>query len=533
MAAEANGAQGHLSLSRSELTRAAGRIGGATLISRLLGLARDILFAALFGTSQVADAFNLAFRLPNTLRLALGEGAVRAAFVPVYSATLTQEGPKRARQRAGRAVAVWAVTLGLVSALGAALAGPIVHLYAIGWTEETAALGLAVSLTRFLFPFILLAGMTALLSGFLNAHHLYGIPALAPVALNIGFLAVTAVALPFMHGDMTRTVWAFSVGAMVGGAAQIVIQIPSLRRIGFEWRHLPRLVDPGVRRMGTLMIPAVMGLAVFQINTLVDTMLATRLGQGSVTALTLANRVMLMPQGVVGIAVATAMLPSLSSLAAAEERERLRATLGFSMRMVFAVLLPAAFGLALLARPVVSVLFEHGAFGAENSTPLTASALFFYALGLPAFGAVKVIGQAFFAFQDSRTPFGVGVVAMVANIVLNLLLMGPLGVGGLALATSLSGFLNLALLAWFLRPRLGGVHPRAFVLAVGRVIVISGVAVGCAKLVHDALLAAGWLEIVSLPVGVCTAIVLYALLGWAMRAGEVTLLWEAFRKRRG
>lgn len=522
-------------LSEREITRAAGSIGGATLLSRFLGLARDMLFAAMFGTTYVADAFNLAFLLPNTLRLALGEGAARSAFVPVYAETLARDGEGRALQLAGRTVAVWSLTLGAVSVAGILFADPMVRLYAPGWRDQPEALALAIALTRFLFPFILLAGITAVLSGFLNAHHIYGIPALAPVALNVGFIAFTVACLPFTHGDEHREIWAFAAGAMVGGASQILVQLPSLRRVRFSWRHAPSFNDPGVKRMGFLLVPALLGLAVFQLNTFVDSILATRLGEGSVTALRLANRVMLMPQGVVGLAVATAALPTLAALAATKDWPRLRGVVGFSLRAGFGSMAPAALGLVLLAEPVVRLLFERGEFRADQSTPLTAGALVAFAVGLPAFGATKALSQAFFALQDTRTPFLVGIVCMVANIALNFALMGPLGVAGLALATSLAGYLDLLLLAAVFARRVGWPHPFRSMLAPARVLAIAGAATGAGAWAHHILFVPGsgaGGEFLPVTVALGLAMGLYAGLAWLVRADEVTLLWASYLRRK-
>lgn len=518
-------------LSERQITRAAGSIGGATLVSRFLGLARDMLFAALFGTSYIADAFNLAFLLPNTLRMALGEGAARSAVVPVYAETLAREGEERASRLAGRTVAVWSLTLGLVSLLGMLLAEPVVRLYARGWQDNPGALSLATDLTRFLFPFILLAGVSAILGGFLNAHHVYGVPALAPVAMNVGFIAFTAACLPFTQGDKNREIWAFAAGAMVGGAAQILVQLPSLRRIRFSWRHRPAFRDAGVRRMGVLLVPALLGQAIFQINTFVDSILATGLGEGAVTALRLANRVMLMPQGVVGLAVATAALPTMASLAAGKDWPRLRGVVGYSLRAGFGTMAPAALALILLAEPVVRLLFERGEFDAGQSTPLTAGVLVAFAIGLPAFGATKALAQAFFALQDTRTPFLVGIACMVTNIALNFALMGPLGVAGLALATTLAGYLNLLLLGILFARRVGWPRPLRSLAAPVRVLAISLAATGAGALTHRTLFvpgsgAAG--ELLPMTAAIALTLGLYAGLAWLVRAGEVTMLWSSF-----
>lgn len=469
-----------------DIARFASRFSGATIVSRVMGLARDVVFAAWFGTGTAADAFNVAFLIPNLLRRVVGEGAAQAAVVPVYAGALTRRGREDARVLGLRLAGVSILILVGVAVAGALWSSPIVRAYAFGWRDEPEKLALTIGLTRLLFPFVVFAGLTALAGAILNTHGRFTIPALAPAVLNVSFVGALFALGPLFGPEPEHRVYGFALGALVGGLLQVVMQLPQLSGIGALGAPQVRFDDPEVRLVGRLMIPGFFGLAVTQINMFVDTFLATMLPEGSVTALRLANRVMLLPLGVFGIAVASASLPTLAGMAAREDLEGLRRTYAFTLRLILLVLVPASVGLIVLRTPIVRVIFERGAFTADWSTPMTAGALLFYSLGLFAYGAVKASNQVFYALKDTRTPVIVGAVAMVVNVVLNLLLMGPLGLRGLALATSLAAASNLVILLALLRGRLGGLEGRHLLGGVWRILAASLVMAGvCA-------LAAGW-----------------------------------------
>jgi putative peptidoglycan lipid II flippase len=448
------------------------------MLSRVFGLARDTAFAALFGTGFVADAFNLAFLVPNVFRRLVGEGNINPAFVPVFT---------EIREKRGAAVgaaflrrlngALLGFCVALVS-LGVAFAPWIVRLYAHDWGANPDDFSLAVHLLRLLFPYLLLAGGAALASAAMNALLSFSLPALAPVVLNVGFLAGALAALCF--DTLSERIVAFSVGGLLGEIGAWFILFPRMRQlglpIGVEWA--PR--DPDVRRVAALMIPGALALGVTQVNLFVDTLLALRMEEGTLTALRLGNRVMLLPLGVIGVAVSTTSLPMLSRHAAGDDRQAVLNTLAHSLRLLLALLVPAAVGLVLLSGPIVTLLFEYGEFSAERSTPMTAAALLFCTLGLPAYGLVKGLAQGFYSVQDTRTPVRIAVVAMVANVALNLALMRPLGLRGLALATSLAAWINAALLARALRRRLGRLPAGSLLPSVWRTLGASAaLAAGC------------------------------------------------------
>jgi putative peptidoglycan lipid II flippase len=432
------------------VVRAVGAIGLATLASRVLGYVRDMAVAGIFGAGPVTDAFFVAYRIPNLLRRLLGEGALSTAVVPVFSEILAR-GPGESFARMFRAVLGSAlVALGAASALGTLVAPWIVAVMAPGWRADAALFDLAVQLTRLMFPYLALVGLAALAMGALNAHHRFFTAALGPAVLNVAMIAAALV----LASRMTPPVASLAVGVLVGGVGQLAVQLPELRRLGVplapsaEWSH------PAVRAIARRLWPAIFALAAVQVTVVVNTLLASLLPPGTVSYLYYADRVMEFPLGVFGIALATAVLPSMSAQAARREHEALRNTLGFALRLSAFIAVPATVGLVVLGAPIVRLLFQRGEFGAAEALS-TAQALVGYAVGLPAFSATRIAAQTFYALGDTRTPVWVGFLSVGANVALALGLMWPLGHVGLALASSLSSYVQLVVLLWLLRRRLG------------------------------------------------------------------------------
>ena len=442
---------------KQQVARAAGTIGLATLLSRVFGFVRDMVIAGFFGAGLATDAFFVAFRIPNLLRRLFAEGSLTIAFVPIFTEYLEKRTRRDALDLANVAVTLLSIILVAVSLLGVLCSPIIVTIIAPGFSKIPDQYHLTVFLTRLMFPYIFFISLVALCMGILNSLRHFAAPALAPVALNISMI----LAALGLRTCFDEPIIALAVGVMVGGVIQLAMQFPFLVRVGVRLRPDFRFSNAGVRRIGLLMLPAVFGAAVYQINIFVSTLLASLLPGGSVSYLYYADRIVQLPLGIFAIAVGTASLPSLSRHATAGDIDEMKKTISFSLSLILFVTIPAMVALIVLRVPIISVLFQRGAFDA-SATMLTAQALLFYALGLWAFSVIRVIVSAFYALQDTRTPVKVAVVALVVNIILGIMLMVPLRHGGLALATSIASAVNAIMLGVFLRRRIGTLLDRDF-----------------------------------------------------------------------
>jgi len=446
----------------------AGKIGLGTFTSRILGLVRDMTKAYFFGTGIAADAFTVAFRLPNLLRALLGEGTLSAAFVPIFGEYLATKDRREAWMLAGAAWSLLAVVLIAVCLIGVLLTPYLVKVMVYGYRGVPGKLDLTISLTRIMFPYIVFVGLAALAMGMLNSLRHFFAPAISPVLLNVGMIASMFLLCPRMGKLPSEQVYGLAIGVLAGGAAQLAIQIPFLKKKGMSFRFRPNWRHPGVRRILGLMLPGVVGLGVLEINMFVDTFLGALLQPGSVAALEYGNRLMQLPLGIFGVALGTAILPTLAIQAAREDFNQLRDTFSFAVRFVCFIMIPASLGLIVLRYPIIRLLFERGEFRHGHSVSMTATALMFYAAGLVFYGSVKCVAPVFYSLKDTRTPVKTAVIAMLSNIVLNVILMQFLGLGGLALATALSSLLNLTLLLRQLRRRLGYIKGREMATSLAR-----------------------------------------------------------------
>jgi putative peptidoglycan lipid II flippase len=448
-----------------QLLKSASLISALTLVSRVLGYIRDSRIAFLLGASTAADAYTTAYRIPNLLRRLVGEGAVSAAFIPVFSRYIAEKKKEDAWEFANTLLTVITFVLTAVTLTGILLSPLIVRLFASGFGDTPGKLELTATLNRIMFPYMFLIGLSALAMGILNSFHRFGAPAFAPIVLNLTMIVFSF--LGSLFGDVTKTL---AVGVVAGGVLQLAIQIPALLEIGWKIRLKLDFRHPGVRRVAKLMVPVVFGVGIVQINVLVDTQFASYLEEGSVTAIYYADRVMELVLGGYAVAVSTVILPLLSRQAALREMDELKTTLNFAIRLILFITFPATVGLILLRSQIIEVLFQHGDFDAA-STALTAWALPFFAVGLSAFSMVKIIVPAFYAMQDTRTPVKIAFVAMLLNIGFNFLLIRPLHNGGPALATSLSAFFNSISLIVIFLTRYGSIGGRSIVQSIGKFIV--------------------------------------------------------------
>jgi putative peptidoglycan lipid II flippase len=432
------------------IARNAAVVGGATLLSRILGFLRDLIIAFALGAGPLADAFFVAFRLPNLMRRLFGEGSLTMAFVPVYSRIREEQGREAAFTTA-RSAHIWlAIVLGGLSAVAMVFSKQLTLAIAPGFAADPEQLALAADLVRICFPYTIFICGVALSMGILNAEGHFLTPALAPCVLNVVLIcaALSAVALDASVPHV------LAYGVLAAGHFQFVMQQPALRKRGFSWRGAWSFKDAGVLRTGRLMLPTVFGAAVYQINILIGTFLASLLSAGSISYLYYADRLVQFPLGVFGVAVSTAALPSLSRLSARADMDGFREALNASLRLTLFISLPAAAGLCALSEPVVSLLFERGAF-ADGAVEATALALMGYSVGLPAFAIVRPLVSAYYALEDTRTPVIAATLCVALYVACGVSMMQTLGHVGLALATTVASWGNAAILLWGLRRKLG------------------------------------------------------------------------------
>jgi putative peptidoglycan lipid II flippase len=435
---------------KEHVARSTTLVSGATFVSRVFGLVREQIFAFLFGAGFATDAFVAAFRIPNLLRDLFAEGALSAAFVPVFTDYLVNKDKKEAFRLGNLVVNALLVILFVIVAIGVLATPWIVDLIAPGFKSIPGKSELTVLLARIMFPFLLLVSLAAVAMGMLNSFKRFGVPAFAPVFLNVGMILSGFVLCPLFDPPIVG----MALGVLLGGLGQWAFQLPSLRHEGYRYRPIVSFSDPGVRRIMILMTPAILGLASTQINIFVNTVIASFLPQGSPSYLNYSFRLMHFPLGVFGVAVATVTLPIVAAYAARKDIPNVLSTCSSSLRLVFFLTLPSILFLTIAAKPIISTLYQHGVFTYQD-TVFTSQALIFYALGLFAYASVRVIAPVFYSLGDTKTPVKVSVLAVAVNIALNLAFMRPLGFRGLALATSVSAMVNMFVLMSLLRRRVG------------------------------------------------------------------------------
>ncbi len=456
-------------------TKAAGVVGLAVLCSRVLGLAREQIFAALFGGGRVMDAFTIAFRIPNLLRDLFAEGALSTAFVTVFTRTAALQDTGAEWRLANKVATLTIVTLSGITLLGIITAPWLVALLAPGFDPAKAAL--TVTLTRIMWPFILLVSLAALVMGMLNARNVFGVPAMASSFFNLGSI-VAGVLLGYWLDPHfgVRAILGLAIGTLIGGALQLLAQLPVLGREGYRFRPDLRWRDAGVRAILRLMGPSVIAASTTQVNVLVNSVFASELGDGPTFWLTVAFRLMQLPLGIFGVALGTVALPLLARMAATGNMAVFRSELARGMRLAFLMTIPASIGLIVLAEPIISVLYQHGRFGAYE-TAQAAGALRFYALGLCAYAALKVLVNAFYALDRRKTPMVVSFVAVALNLALNWVFTRQLAWGhrGLAFSTACVASSNFLLLYFLMRAYLGQLESRRMLGLLAKLALASAV----------------------------------------------------------
>ena len=425
------------------LFRSLSTVGVFTLASRILGFVRDLVLAQIFGANAMTDAFFVAFKIPNFLRRLFAEGAFATAFVPVLTEYKELGDYRKLQGFIDHVAGSLGLVLLAVSTVGVLAAPLVVGLFAFGWVmdDQQLKLELAAEMLRLTFPYLFFISLTAFAGGIMNAWNRFAVPAFTPVLLNLSLIGCALWLAPHMQQPIVALAW----GVLLAGITQFVFQLPFLGRLRLLPRPRPGFSDPGVRRILRLMVPALFAVSVTQINLLLDTVLASALATGSISWLYYSDRLMEFPVGVLGVALGTVLLPRLSRERAAESPEDFQQTLDWGLRIALIFGLPAAVGLAVLAGPMISTLFQSEVFSGTD-VMMSQRSLVAYSMGLLAFIAIKVLAPAYYARQDTRSPVRIGVIAMLANMVLNIALIFPLQHAGLALATSVAAYLNAYLL---------------------------------------------------------------------------------------
>jgi putative peptidoglycan lipid II flippase len=517
---------GFLLSEKKHIARAAGVLGFATILSRIMGMVRDMVVSRLFGAGFATDAFFAAFQIPNMLRRFFAEGALTAAFVPTFSECYTQNGEDEARELANTCFTLLTIVMAVVTIAGIIFSPQIVRLMFPGFAAEPSKLELTVLLNRLMFPYIFFVSLVALCMGILNTLRHFFTPAISTVFLNITMI-LSAV---LCHRFFAVPILSLAVGVLLGGLLQLLLQLPVLWRNGFRLRFRFDFLNPAVRRITLLMAPSIFGVGVYYLNITVGNILASLLPQGSVSFLYYAQRLFEFPQGIFTVSVAQAVLPSMSRQAAAGDIEALKESLQFGLRLMIFITIPAMAGLIVSATPIFSLLFMGGAFDYAKAAAC-GDALVQYSLGLTAVALVRILAPAFYALKDTRTPVMTALAAFVLNLVFSLILMRSMLHSGLALASSLSAFGNMILLFYLLRCKIGPFGGRKLLLVSVRSVSAALPAAAAAMLL---LQLANWsaqgeklLKGGVLLAAVLAAVVVYALLSLLFRseeAGDVAAL---------
>ncbi len=519
-------------LERRKLAGRAGIVGLGTLASRILGLFRDMALAAIFARAET-DAFFVAFTIPNALRQILGEGAVASTVVPVLSAKLATEGEDAAKDFFAKIRGASLLALTVVTALGIAFAGPLCELFASGYHARAEAGGVSefgrtVTLTRIVFPYIFFMGTAALGMAALNAKKKFAVAAFAPGLLNVSFLACAFLLPgPLERAGMDRA-WALGAGALVGGALQVVAQIPALRAIGYASRPRIAFSDPAVKNALRRLAPMTFGIGVYYIDLVLSRRFLSELPEGAQSYFSWAMRLCDFPQGIFVMALSTAALPSLATFAAKEEWGELRKTYAHGMRLALFVAIPCSMGLAVLGEPIVRALFERGAFDAIASRE-TARALFWQGGAIFTVAAVRQLVPVYYALGDTRTPVVVSAIDLLAFIGLALALRGPMGQAGISAAVAGSSAVQMLLLFVFLRAKLGGLELGDIGASALRTLASSGIACACGY--FTARLCGVSSHVIPGVAALAAFGAMFVVVAWAVRSSELEEITSAVRRR--
>ena len=513
--------------SHRQVARSAGIIGSATLLSRLLGFIRDVVIARLFGTAIYAQAFVIAFRIPNLFRDFVGEGAANAAFVPVFSEYSLRHTKDEFWELANTVLNLLLIILVSIVLIGILFSPLIVRLIAPGFVAAPDKLAATILLNRLVFPYLILISLAAYSMAILNSLKHFTIPAFAPCLLNISIILCASFLGEGIRG--------LASGILIGGILQLAIQIPVLYKKGFRLKLFRSFRNPAALTIGRLMVPRVVSSSIYQLNNFVDSIFGSLVwivGEGGVAVLYFSYRLIQFPLGIFSTALSQAILPTFSTQALAEDRAALKPTLCWGIRATFFVMLPVSLGFMVLARPLVDTLFGAGKFD-TRSVSLTAAALFFYSIGLFAYGATRILQSCFFALKDTLTPTKVSGVSLVLNVILNLLLMFPLKVSGIALATSVSGIVSFILLFALLKKKIGDFGTKEITVSFIK-IMLAGLCMSvlCSLFYRNVVMRLPLHKFISLGFALVLAVLSYCAFCFILRVREMEELWRWISRRK-
>jgi len=519
---------------KKHILKSASIISLVTVVSRILGYVREQRITLLLGTSPIADAYYLAYRIPNLFRRLVAEGSMTASFIPVFTTYMREKTKEEVWEFANKLFWTLALFVAVITVLGMIFSPQVVHLFA----GKNIAGGEAVALNRIVFPYLFFIALAALAMGILNCFHIFGLPAATPVLMNVATIVFTFAVFRKYFADAAT---AIVVGVLVGGVLQFLVQVPLLVQKGMKFSFGVSFSHPGIKNVARLMVPRLFGIGIGQINLFIDTRFATAalMPIGSLAALNIADRTMELVLGGYAIAVATAILPMMSHQAAARDFDSLKKTLAFSVRIVAFITVPAALGLMILREPVIRVLFQHGQFVAA-STRLTARALLYYAIGLPALASVKLVVPAFYSTGDTRTPVIVASISLIINIVLNIVFLQfffkRVQNGGPALATAIACFFDFFALFIIFRVRYGPIGSIEILRSFAKISVCASImGVACwfgnhyTEFTEHSRFLVQLLVFSGLIVG---ATALYLALAWIFRCHEIQEVYGIATRRR-
>jgi len=509
-----------------KIIKYAGSVSAGTTISRVFGYIRDMLVAYMFGAGMFADAFYAAFRIPNLIRRMLGEGSFSSAFIPVFSEYLHTKTKSETQKLINVVFTLLFLVLLIITVLGMFFSPLLVKLIAYGFTSDPEKLQLTIELTRLMFPFLLFICLAAMLLALLNTLSSFFIPAIAPANLSFAeIIYILALAPLLSPGNQIK---GLAISVIFGGLGHFLMQYPTLRSLGWKLSFDFHFNHPGIKKIVFLMIPSIIGISVDQINTFVDTICASFLGNGAITALYYSNRLMQLPLAIFGLAMATVSLPMMSKSVATKNIDELKETLNFSIRVSIIALLPATVGLVAIGLPIIQVLFERGKFDTFASL-LTNTALFYYALGLPAFAITKIFANTFFSFQDTKTPVKIAFIVMFVHVILCVVLMRPLGVGGLALATSLCAYMNVFMLFYKLKKKIGKIGAKKILMSSIKALIASSL---MGIIAYQIMQIKVLPILITLMVSIICSILAFIILLKILKSSEIEQLLSGINKKR-